>query len=226
MELFPGFSSLILSLKLAGLTTVLLLVLGIPLAWWLSRTRIKFKPVIEALVALPIVLPPTVLGFYFLLFLGPNGWLGQMWVELTGHALTFSFTGLVIASMIYSLPFVVQPIQSSFESVDNAYLEVARTLGASKLDAFIHVALPLSKRGILTACVLGFAHTLGEFGVILMVGGSIPNETKVVSIEIYEQVESLNFDAAHQLSAILLIIAFVIIFLMYFINQKSKKHHE
>jgi len=216
---WPDLTALWLSVKLAGITTVLLLLLCIPLAWWLSQTRTRFKPVIEALVALPIVLPPTVIGFYLLLLLGPEGWLGAFWVKLTGQALTFTFSGLVVASMVYSLPFVVQPLQNAFESVPTRLREVSMTLGAQPLDAFFSVVLPLAKRGLLTAAVLGFAHTLGEFGVVLMVGGNIPGETKVIAIEIYNQVEMLNYAQAHWLSAILLGLAFVLIFLLYFINH-------
>ncbi len=223
---WPNLTALFLSLKLATITTVVLIVLGTPLAWWLARTRNRFKPVIETLVALPIVLPPTVMGFYLLILLGPNGWLGSLWVSVTGQALTFSFTGLVVASIFYSLPFVVQPLQNGFESVPPRLLEAARTLGAKPLDAFFSVAVPMAKRGFLTSAVLGFAHTLGEFGVVLMVGGNIPGETKVIAIEIYNQVEMLNYSQAHVLSAILLILAFVLIFSMYWINSKGRSHHE
>ena len=174
----------------------------------------------QATVALPIVLPPTVLGFYLLIVLGPAGTIGSWWVELTGSALTFSFTGLVIASCIYSLPFVVQPLAVAFEALGQRNLEAAWTLGATRMDAFISVALPLSLRGYLGAIVLSFAHTLGEFGVVLMVGGNIPGETRVISIAIYDQVESLNYSAAHQLSAVLLVVAFVALFGMFFINHR------
>ena len=174
---------LLLSIQLAGITTALLLVLATPIAWWLARTHSRWKPVVQSLVALPIVLPPTVMGFYLLIVLGPAGPLGSWWVELTGNALTFSFTGLVIASCIYSLPFAVQPLAVAFESLGTQKLEAAWTLGASRRDAFFSVAVPLSIRGYLGAMVLSFAHTLGEFGVVLMVGGNIPGETRVVSIE-------------------------------------------
>jgi molybdate transport system permease protein len=222
MNEFPGLTPLLLTLKLALITTAILLVVSTPLAWWLSRTKTKFKPLIEALVALPIVLPPTVMGFYLLLFLGPEGWLGGLWMKLTGNALTFTFEGLVVASVFYSLPFVVQPLQSAFESVSPRLIEAARTLGASTYDAFYSVAMPLAKRGFLTASVLGFAHTLGEFGVVLMVGGNIPRETRVISIAIYDQVEMMNYGTAHTLSGILLALAFVLIFTMYFVNHRSK----
>ncbi len=215
-------SPLILTLKLAALTTLILLLIGTPVAWWLANTKIKAKPVIEAFVALPIVLPPTVLGFYMLVVLGPQGWLGSWWFELTGQTLTFNFSGLVIASVIYSLPFVVQPIQNAFESIGRDLMETAYTLGAKPLDAFFTVAVPLAKRGFLTGGVLGFAHTLGEFGVVLMVGGNIPGETRVVSIAIYDHVEMLEYGQAHTLSAILLSVAFITMLLMYVINHRLK----
>lgn len=221
MGIFPGFGPLILTIKLAGLTTLILLIIGTPIAWWLANTKLKAKPVIEAIIALPIVLPPTVMGFYLLILLGPEGWLGSLWVSMTGNALTFTFTGLVIASVLYSFPFVVQPIQSAFESVGKDVMEAAHTLGAKPLDAFFTVAVPLAKRGFLTAMVLGFAHTLGEFGVVLMVGGNIPNETRVISIAIYDHVETLEYSVAHQLSAILLGFAFIAMLFMYAFNHKQ-----
>ena len=214
---------LLLSIQLAGITTALLLVLATPIAWWLARTHSRWKPLVQALVALPIVLPPTVMGFYLLIVLGPAGPLGSWWVELTGNALTFSFTGLVIASCIYSLPFAVQPLAVAFESLGTQKLEAAWTLGASRRDAFFSVAVPLSIRGYLGAMVLSFAHTLGEFGVVLMVGGNIPGETRVVSIAIYDQVESLNYAAAHQLSALLLVVAFVALFAMFLVNRRWRR---
>ena len=212
-----------LSIQLAGITTLLLLVLATPIAWWLAQTRSGLKPLIQSLVALPIVLPPTVLGFYLLIVLGPAGPLGRWWVELTGNALTFSFKGLVIASCVYSLPFAVQPLVVAFESLGKRKLEAAWTLGASKTDAFFSVALPLSVRGYLGATVLSFAHTLGEFGVVLMVGGNIPGETRVVSIAIYDQVESLNYAAAHRLSALLLGVAFVALLAMFLVNRRWRR---
>lgn len=215
-------SPLILTIKLAAITTLILLVIGTPVAWWLANTKIKVKPVIEAVVALPIVLPPTVLGFYMLVVLGPQGWFGSWWFELTGQTLTFNFSGLVIASVVYSLPFVVQPIQNAFESIGHDMMETAHTLGAKPLDAFFTVAVPLAKRGFLTGGVLGFAHTLGEFGVVLMVGGNIPGETRVVSIAIYDHVETLEYGQAHTLSAILLAVAFITMLLMYVINHRLK----
>jgi molybdate transport system permease protein len=213
-------SPLTLSFQLAAITTLILIVIGTPIAWWLARTSSRWKPFVQTTVALPIVLPPTVMGFYLLILLGPGGAIGGWWVELTGSALTFSFTGLVIASCLYSLPFAVQPLVSAFESLGNRNLEAAWTLGASRLDAFFSVAVPLSLRGFLGATVLSFAHTLGEFGVVLMVGGNIPGETRVISIAIYDQVESLNYSVAHQLSATLLVIAFVVLLAMFVANRR------
>ncbi len=209
-----------LSVQLATVTMLLLLLIATPLGWWLAWTRSPMRPVIQSVVALPIVLPPTVMGFYLLVLLGPAGAVGSWWLELTGSALTFSFTGLVIASCIYSLPFAVQPVMSAFESVRNSDLEAAWTLGASHRDAFFSIALPQSLRGYLNAAVLTFAHTLGEFGVVLMVGGNIPGETRVIAIDIYDQVESLNYAAAHQLSMLLLLFAFFVLLAMFVINRR------
>lgn len=214
------FQPLWLSIQLAGITTALLMIIATPIAWWLAQSSSRWKPVVQTTVALPIVLPPTVMGFYLLILLGPGGAIGSWWVELTGSALTFSFAGLVIASCFYSLPFAVQPLVVAFESLGERNLEAAWTLGASRLDAFFSVALPLSMRGYLSAMVLSFAHTLGEFGVVLMVGGNIPGETRVISIAIYDQVESLNYSAAHQLSALLLVVAFIALFAMFFVNRR------
>ncbi|MEE8093534.1 MAG: molybdate ABC transporter permease subunit [Gammaproteobacteria bacterium] len=216
MDLSPVW----ISLQLASVTVVVLLLLGTPLAWWLAFTRSRSRAVVEALVALPLVLPPTVLGFYLLILLGPAGPIGSFWVEITGTTLTFSFSGLVIASVLYSFPFAVQPLQTAFESIGRAPLEAAATLGASPLDTFLHVASPLALRGYLSAIVLGFAHTLGEFGVVLMVGGNIPGVTKVISIAIYEQVETLSYAQAHYLSAGLLIFSFVVLLGVYVINRR------
>ena len=209
-----------LSIQLAAITMFILLVISTPLGWWLARTRSQVKPVVQALVALPIVLPPTVMGFYLLILLGPTGAIGEWWVRLTGSALTFSFSGLVIASVLYSLPFAVQPLMNAFEAVDRRDLEAAWTLGATRRDAFFSVALPQSIRGYFGAAVLSFAHTLGEFGVVLMVGGNIPGETRVISIAIYDEVESLNYAAAHELSAVLLVLAFVLLFAMFLLNRR------
>jgi molybdate transport system permease protein len=212
------------TLRLAGVTVALLLLIGTPLAWWLAHTRTRVKPLIEALTALPLVLPPTVIGFYLLVLFAPAGVLGGPWLRLTGQTLTFSFSGLVLASMVYSLPFVVQPLQGAFEAVGRGPLEAAATLGAGRLDAFFTVASPLALRGYVTAGVLGFAHTLGEFGVVLMVGGNIPGRTRVISIAIYEQVETLNFAQAHLLSAGLLLFSFAVLVLVYALNRRFPVH--
>ena len=214
------FGPMWLSVQLALVTTLVLVIIGTPIAWWLSQTKLKLKPAVQAIVAMPIVLPPTVLGFYLLILLGPDGAIGSWWVQLTGSALTFSFTGLVVASCVYSLPFAVQPMQNAFESLPRQYLERAWTLGASRLDAFFSIAVPLSVRGFVSGIVLSFAHTLGEFGVVLMVGGNIPGETRVVSIAIYDHVESLNYAAAHQMSLLLIGFAFVVLAAMFLINRR------
>jgi len=209
-----------LTLRLAAITTVLLLVVGTPLAWWLAHTRSRLRPTIEAITALPLVLPPTVLGFYMLILLNPQSTIGGFWLTVTGTTLTFSFIGLVLASMVYSLPFTVQPLQAAFEAIGRRPLEAAATLGASPLDAFFTVAAPLAARGFLTATVLSFAHTVGEFGVVLMVGGNIPGQTKVISIAIYEQVETIQYANAHVLSAIMLAFSFTVLFLVYTVNRR------
>lgn len=209
-----------LTMRLAAVTTVVLLLLGTPLAWWLAHTRSRIKPVIEALTAMPLVLPPTVMGFYLLVLLSPNSTLGGWWVEMTDTTLTFSFTGLVLASLVYSLPFMVQPLQQAFEAVGDKPLEAAATLGAGALDRFFTIAVPLSARGFLTAAILTFVHTVGEFGVVLMVGGNIPGETRVVSIAIYEHVETLNYASAHWLSGILAAFALVVLILVYSLNRQ------
>jgi len=214
------YQPIILTLQLAAVTVLVLLVIGIPISWWLAHTRTRFRPVFEAIVALPLVLPPTVLGFYLLIILGPNGWIGKPTEEIFGSPLSFTFTGLVIASTFYSLPFVVQPLYNAFEAIGKDPLEAAWTLGASKWDAFWTVASPMALRGYITAIVLGFAHTLGEFGVVLMVGGSIPGKTKVLSIEIYDRVETLDYTHAHLLSAGLLSFTFLILLIVYYINRK------
>ena len=220
MELGPIW----LTAKLAAVTTLVLLALGTPLAWWLAHTRTRIKPAIEALTALPLVLPPTVLGFYLLILLHPGSTIGSLWVQATGDSLTFSFSGLVIASVVYSLPFMVQPLQTAFAGVGRAPLEAAASLRASPLDAFVSVAIPLSARGFLTASVLTFAHTVGEFGVVLMVGGNIPGETRVVSIAIYEHVETLRYADAHVLSAGLLAFSFVVLLVVYSFNRRFPVH--
>ncbi len=213
-----------LTLQLAGITVLVLLLVGTPIAWWLAFTSSRFRTVIEAVVALPIVLPPTVLGFYLLIALGPNGPIGGPWKEATGAALSFTFTGLVIASTFYSLPFVVQPLHGAFETLGRKPLEAAWALGASKLDTFFTVASPMAIRGYLTAIVLGFAHTLGEFGVVLMVGGNIPGHTKVLSIAIYDHVEVLEYAQAHTLSVGLLVFSFLILLFVYSLNRRLPIH--
>ena len=218
------FAPVWLTLALAATTTLVLLLLGTPLAWWLAHTRVRIKPVIEAVTALPLVLPPTVLGFYLLILMSPTAPLGGLWVTVTGEALTFSFTGLVVASVIYSLPFMVQPLQGAFEAVGRGPMEAAATLRASPLEAFFTVAAPLAGRGFLTAIVLTFAHTIGEFGVVLMVGGNIPGKTKVVSIAIYEHVETLNYADAHLLSAGMLVFSFAVLLLVFVLNRRFPIH--
>lgn len=220
----PDLGPVWLTAHLAGVTTLVLLLLGTPLAWWLARTRARVKAVVEAVTALPLVLPPTVLGFYLLILLSPAAPLGGWWVAVTGETLTFSFTGLVVASVIYSLPFAVQPLQSAFESVGRGPVEAAASLGASPLDAFFSVVVPLAGRGFLTAAVLTFAHTLGEFGVVLMVGGNIPGETRVVSIAIYEHVETLRYAEAHVLAGGMLVVSFLVLLLVYGVNRRNPLH--
>jgi molybdate transport system permease protein len=216
------FTALFLTLKLALLTTVILLVLGTPLAWWLARSRWRFKFLLEALIALPLVLPPTVLGFYLLLTLGPRGFIGGLMQALGGEALAFSFSGLVVGSVIYSLPFVVQPLQDTFHNIGKRPLEVAATLRAGPFDRFTTVVLPLAKSGFITASMLGFAHTLGEFGVVLMLGGNIPGETQVLSIVIYNHVESLEYAQAHLLSAGLLLLSFLMMLTVYGLRGRMR----
>ncbi|MAM70701.1 MAG: molybdate ABC transporter permease subunit [Gammaproteobacteria bacterium] len=211
-----------LTLQLALFTTVILLLIGTPLAWWLARSRWNYKFIFEALVALPLVLPPTVLGFYLLLMLGANGPLGQLMAAFGAEPLAFSFSGLVIGSVFYSLPFVVQPLQDAFTNIGRQPLEAAATLRASPLDRFFTVALPLARPGFLTAIVLGFAHTLGEFGVVLMIGGNIPGETQVLSIAIYEHVESLEYANAHVLSAGLILLSFLLLLTIYALNGRFR----
>lgn len=209
-----------LTLKLALLVTVLLLLLGVPLAWWLTQTRSRFKGVVSALVALPLVLPPTVLGFYLLLAMGPEGPLGKVMQFMGLDLLPFSFSGLVVASVIYSLPFVVQPVHNAMVAMGKGPLEVAASLGAGAFDRFFTVVLPLSMPGIITAAVLGFAHTIGEFGVVLMIGGNIPGETRVISVQIYDHVEALEYGHAHMLSGLMLLFAFVVLLLLSGFQQK------
>lgn len=205
------WSSVQLTLELALVTTLLLLVIATPLAWWLSQTRSRWRAPVGALVALPLVLPPTVLGFYLLVLLGPQGWVGQLTQGLGWGVLTFSFTGLVIGSVFFSLPFAVQPIQHAFEAIGRRPLEVAATLRARPLDVFFSVALPLARPGLVTAAILSFAHTVGEFGVVLMLGGNIPGQTRVVSIQIFGHVEAMEYAQAHWLSAGMVLFSFAVL---------------
>ena len=213
-------SALLVTIKLASITTVILILVGTPIAWWLSQTRFKFKAVIEAIIALPLILPPTVLGFYLLMTLGTNGPIGNFLESLGGSSIAFTFTGLVVGSVIYSLPFVVQPLQNSFGSIGKQPMEVAATLGASKLDRFFTVAVPLARSGFITASVLGFAHTVGEFGVVLMIGGNIPGETGVLSIAIYDHVEAMEYGQAHVLAGGLLVLSFIMLLVVYMFNHR------
>jgi molybdate transport system permease protein len=215
-------TALWLTLKLAGLSTLILLLVGTPLAWALAFGQFRGKVIVEALVALPLVLPPTVLGFYLLLALGPRGWIGRILEACGGRALAFTFTGLVVGSVLYSLPFVVQPLQNAFTAMGRAPLEAAATLRAGPWDRFLHVAVPLARPGFLTACVLGFAHTMGEFGVVLMIGGNIPGETRVLSIAIYDHVESLAYGQAHGLAALMLFFSFAVLVLVFFFNRRFR----
>lgn len=220
MSLWPAIW---LTLQLAGLTSVLLIVIATPISWWLVTTKSRARPFVEALTALPLVLPPTVLGFYLLILFSPNTVLGTFWIKVTGETLAFSFTGLVLASLLYSLPFAVQPLRTAFHSVGDGPIEAAATLGASRWQSFHSVVMPLSRRGFLAAAVLSFAHTLGEFGVVLMVGGNIPGKTRVISIEIYNRVETLDYGAAHVLSAGLLGVSFLVLVLVFFLNKDERK---
>ncbi len=212
-------SAIIVTIKLAIVSTSILILIGTPIAWWLSQTKFKFKAVFEAIIALPLILPPTVLGFYLLITLGSNGPIGKLLESLGGSSVAFTFTGLVVGSVIYSMPFVVQPLQNSFSSVGRKPLEVAATLGASKIDRFFSVAVPMSRSGFITAAVLGFAHTVGEFGVVLMIGGNIPGETGVVSIAIYDHVEAMEYGQAHWLAGGLLATSFLMLLFVYIINR-------
>ena len=209
------WTALTLTFELALISTIILLVIGTPIAWWLSQTKVRFKFLIETMVALPIVLPPTVLGFYLLIFLGPQGSVGSLVSYLGGPSLIFSFTGLVLGSIVYSMPFVIQPLQHAFSVIDKRADETAATIGFSRLRRFFYLFLPLSKTGYLSAFVLGFAHTLGEFGIVLMIGGNIPGETQVASISIYNYVEMLEYDKAHTLSLLLLLISFTLLAIIY-----------
>ena len=216
------FAALRITLALAAISTLILLALGTPLAWWLSRTRWKGKFLIEAMVALPLVLPPTVIGFYLLIALGPRGPIGGLMEALGGRPLAFTFTGLVVGSVFYSLPFVVQPLQDAFTAIGQRPLDVAATLRATPLDRFRSISLPLARPGFITAAVLGFAHTIGEFGVVLMIGGNIPGKTQVLSIAIYDHVEALEYGRAHWLAGGLLVLSFVMLVAVYAFNRRFK----
>lgn len=223
MDLFSiDWQPIYLSLKLAFVTTFVLLLIGTPLAWKLSQSNGWLKQAVSVLVSLPLVLPPTVIGFYLLILMSPNGWLGQFTQAIGLGSLLFTFTGLVIGSVIYSLPFVVQPLQNAFEALGKKPLETAYSLGAKPLDTFINVVLPICRNSFITAAVLGFAHTVGEFGVILMIGGSIPEETKVASVAIYEHVETLNYADAHQLAIVILLISIILMLISYRFNRKGQ----
>lgn len=213
-------TALFVTLKLASVSTLVLLIIGTPLAWWLSRSQWRFKYIIEAIIALPLILPPTVLGFYLLISLGPNGPIGGFVDMIGGAPLAFTFTGLVIGSVFYSMPFVVQPLQNAFTAVGQRPLEVAATLRASPLDRFFTIAVPIAKPGFITASVLGFAHTLGEFGVVLMIGGNIPGSTQVASIAIYDHVEALAYGQAHWLAGSLLLFSFLLLIVVYGTNRR------
>ena len=215
-------TAIFLTLRLATTVTLILLVLGAPLAWWLARTNSRLKGPIGALVALPLVLPPTVLGFYLLLTLGPNGPIGQVTQSLGLGTLAFSYSGLVIGSVLYSLPFVVQPLQNAFEAIGDRPLEVAATLGASPIDRYFSIAIPMAKPGFFTAAILGFAHTVGEFGVVLMIGGNIPGETRVVSVQIYDHVEALAYDEANRLALLMIVFSFLVLLSVYGFRKKSQ----
>jgi len=212
--------ALFVTLKLASISTIVLILIGTPIAWWLSHSHWRYKYFVEAIIALPLILPPTVLGFYLLVSLGPNGPIGGLSSALGEESLAFTFTGLVIGSVVYSMPFVIQPLQNAFSAIGQRPLEVAATLGASPIDRFFSIAIPMARPGFITASVLGFAHTLGEFGVVLMIGGNIPGSTQVVSISIYDHVEALEYGQAHALSASLLLFSFVLLLIVYGANRR------
>ncbi|MFT4554445.1 MAG: molybdate transport system permease protein [Chlamydiales bacterium] len=216
------FTAFWLTLKLAGTSTLILLLLGTPLAWWLAHSRFRFKILVEAIVALPLVLPPTVLGFYLLIALGPHGPIGSLLELMGGRHLAFTFSGILVGSVLYSLPFVVQPLQNAFIAIGRRPLEVAATLRASPFDRFLSVALPLARSGFFTAAVLGFAHTVGEFGVVLMIGGNIPGETQVLSIAIYDYVEAMEFGQAHLLAGSLLLFSFLLLQTVFLFNRSFR----
>ena len=215
----PELAAIWLTLQLSLVTTLALLLIGLPFAWWLSNQTGGLRTTLETLTSLPLVMPPTVIGFYLLIMMSPDTFIGGLWLDLTGDTLTFSFAGLVVASIIYSLPFMIQPLLNAFESVDPKLREAAGDLGASRAEIFRYLILPLSKRGIITGGILTFAHTVGEFGIVLMVGGNIPGETRVISIALYEKVEILNYAEAHILSVTLLSFSFLVLFITYSLNK-------
>jgi len=216
-------SALWVTLKLASVTTVVLMLLATPVAWWLSQTTSRWRPVVSALVTLPLVLPPSVLGFYLLIAMGPHGPLGQFTQAMGWGVLSFTFTGLLIGSILFSLPFAVQPLQHAFDAMGPRPMEVAATLRASPLDAFFSVALPMAKPGMVTAAILSFAHTVGEFGVVLMIGGNIPGKTRVVSTEIYGHVEAMDYAQAHVLAAGMLVFSFVVLLALALMNRRQRQ---
>jgi molybdate transport system permease protein len=215
-----NIEAMLVSLRLAITVSAVLLAVSLPLAYWLAFTTWRGKFLLESIVALPLVLPPTVLGFYALLVMGPRGVLGKVWSAMFGHPLAFTFSGLVIASLLYSLPFAVQPLVASFESLDRRLLDASAILGAGRLRSFLRIILPLAWPGVLTALVLSFAHTLGEFGVVLMVGGNLPGITRTISIDIYDRAQALDYTGAHQTALLLLLISFVVLSLVYGINRR------
>lgn len=221
IDLSDDALALITTLKLAGVTTFFLMLLGTPVAWFLANLKSRYKVIAEALVALPLILPPTVLGFYFLIAFSPQYLPGQIWQSITGQQLAFSFSALVIASIVYSLPFVVQPLQKAFEQVNSQYLEAAALLNAKPLDRFFSIVFPLTKASFITAASLGFAHTVGEFGVVLMIGGNIPGETRVLSIALFDHVEAFNYNKAHVLALGLVIASMVVLSIIYLLNYRS-----
>ncbi len=219
----PDLISLAITLKLAGITTLVLILIGTPLAWWLARTTNIAGFILEPIVALPIVLPPTVLGFYLLILFSPESGFGKSWFWLTGSTLAFTFEGLVFGSIIYSLPFYVQPLQIAFENVKQDLLDAAATLGAGTLDRFFNIVVPLCRTGFVVAATLAFAHTVGEFGIVLMIGGNIPEETRVLSIALFDHVETLQYQRAHLLAAGLLVFSFILLLVVYTLNRSAKK---
>lgn len=219
----PDWQPLTLTFKLAAVTTLILFCIGVPFAWWLANTRIRIKPAVEALVAMPLVLPPSVLGFYLLLAFSPEHWFGQWLDRVAGLRLAFSFEGLVVASVIFSFPFLVHPIQAAFQNLPRSLTEAARVLGKSEWQILLRVLLPNIRPALLSGIVLAFAHTVGEFGVVLMIGGNLPNETRVASIAIYDEVESLNYAAANFYAGVLFVLSFMILLVVYVTNRKALK---